>query len=269
MYHGRSKLNRSVHHVGTIDKVSFSRLQNFEKCKYMAKLMYIDKIPEPERPLPPGKTEHANDRGSRIHDAAEMFVRGGVELIPELHKFAPEFEDLRALFEIGQVQLEGEWAVNHNWDPVAWGSSDAWCRMKLDALVLEEDGKSARVIDYKTGKRHGNEIKHTEQGQIYQLATFLRYPDIEEITVEFWYTDLGQTDRKVYSRVQGTQYFHKYNNRLLAISTCTDFPPNPNPFSCRWCPYRDGACEYGVSPNPNRSKRATDALKKAKQASRL
>jgi hypothetical protein len=49
--------------VDRISKVSFSRLQNFEKCKYLAKLMYIDRIPEPERPLPPGKTEHANDRG--------------------------------------------------------------------------------------------------------------------------------------------------------------------------------------------------------------
>jgi len=253
--------------MGTIDKVSFSRLQNFEKCKYLAKLMYIDKVPEPERPLPKGKTEHANDRGSRIHDSAEMFVRGGVELVPELIKFEDEFRELRSLFEKARVQLEGEWAVNLEWEPVSWASSDAWCRMKLDALVLSEDCKHARVIDYKTGKRQGNEIKHTEQGQIYQLATFLRYPDLEEITVEFWYTDLGETDIKDYTRLQGTQYFNKYNNRLLAISTCTDFPPNPNAFSCRWCPYNGNACEHGVSPNPNR--RAKDALRAARRQSKL
>ena len=63
---------------------SYSRLVDFEQCKLRAKLKYIDRIPEPARPLPPGKTEHANDRGTRIHDAAERFVRGGVELIPEL-----------------------------------------------------------------------------------------------------------------------------------------------------------------------------------------
>jgi RecB family exonuclease len=251
----------------TIDKVSFSRLQNFEKCKYMAKLMYIDKIPEPERPLPAGKTEYANERGSRIHDAAEMYVRGGVELIPELHKFKAEFDELRTLFEQGRVQLEGEWAVNLEWEPVAWGSHDAWCRMKLDALVLSENGTHARVIDYKTGKRHGNEIKHTEQGQIYQLATFLRYPELESADVEFWYTDLGETDIKHYSRVQGTQYFNKYNDRLLAISTCEEFPPNPNAFSCRWCPYNGNACEHGVTPNFNR--RAKDAMTRARKATRL
>lgn len=253
--------------MDTIDKVSFSRLQNFEKCKYLAKLTYIDKIPEPERPLPKGKTEHANVRGNRIHDAAEMYVRGGVERIPELDKFEAEFDVLRELFEKGRVHLEGEWAVTLEWEPTAWTSSDAWCRMKLDALVLSEDGTHARVIDYKSGKRHGNEIKHTEQGQIYQLATFLRYPALQEITVEFWYTDLGETDTKHYSRLQGTQYFSKYNDRLLAISTCTEFTPNPNAFSCRWCPYNGNACEHGVSPNPNR--RAKDALKRARQQSKL
>lgn len=253
--------------MDTIDKVSFSRLQNFEKCKYLAKLTYIDKIPEPERPLPKGKTEHANVRGNRIHDAAEMYVQGGVELIPELEKFEKDFIELRELFQLGQCFLEGEWAVTTEWEPTAWTSSDAWCRMKLDALVISEDGLHARVIDYKSGKRHGNEIKHTEQGQIYQLATFLRYPDLEEITVEFWYTDLGEMDVKYYSRLQGTQYFNKYNDRLLAISTCTDFPPNPNAFSCRWCPYNGNACEYGVSSNPNR--RAKDALSRARKQSKL
>jgi hypothetical protein len=196
-----------------------------------------------------------------------MYVQGGVELIPELKRFRTEFDELRELFKEKRCFLEGEWAVTLEWEPTAWTSNDAWCRMKLDALVFSEDKGHARVIDYKSGKRHGNEIKHTEQGQIYQLATFLRYPDLQDITVEFWYTDLGEVDTKQYSRLQGTQYFAKYNDRLLAISSCTDFPPNPNAFSCRWCPYNGNACEYGVSPNPNR--RAKDALIRAKKASRL
>src|SRR5690606_8448838 len=61
---------------------SYSRLTGLEQCALRAKLAYIDRIPEPERPLPPGKTEHANDRGTRIHLAAELFVRGEAELIP-------------------------------------------------------------------------------------------------------------------------------------------------------------------------------------------
>lgn len=253
--------------MNTINKVSFSRLQNFEKCKYLAKLTYIDKIPEPERPLPKGKTEHANVRGNRIHDAAEMFVQGGVEMIPELKKFEEEFLELRELYKIKRCFLEGEWAVTLEWEPTAWTSSDAWLRKKLDALVISEDGLHARVIDYKSGRRYGNEIKHTEQGQIYQLATFLRYPEVQNITVEFWYTDLGETDIKHYSRLQGTQYFEKFNKRFLEVTTCTDFPPNPNAFSCKWCPYNGNVCEHGVSTNPNR--RVKQAASKAKKRKTL
>ena len=251
----------------TINRVSFSRLQDFEKCKYLAKLKYIDQIPEPARPLPKGKTEHANERGNRVHDAAEMFVQGGVELIPELDKFGAEFYELRELYAQGRVRLEGEWAVDINWSPVAWASHDAWCRMKLDALVFSEDGKHARVIDYKTGRRIYNEVKHTEQGQVYQLATFLRHSQVEHITVEFWYTDLGETDIKEYSRKQGTQYFEKYNNRFLAVTNETDFKPNPNAFSCKWCPYLDGECKVGVKPQKKTSaKKSKNFLAEAKRA---
>ena len=225
-------------------------MTDFEKCRYLAKLKYIDRVPEPERPLPKGKTEHANVRGSRIHDAAELYVRGGVELAPELQSLKEDYDELRELYKQGLVELEGEWAVNTEWEPVSWSSANAWCRMKLDAFVKTSD-TTARVIDYKTGRRMGNEVKHTEQGQIYQLATFLRNPNLEHITVEFWYTDLDQKDIKQYSRAQGTAYFDKYMKRLTAVTTSDNFDPNPNAFSCKWCPYKGNVCEYGVTGVPN------------------
>jgi hypothetical protein len=241
--------------MSTIKTVSFSRLQDFEKCQHLAKLKYVERVPEPERPLPSGKKEHANDRGTRVHDAAELYVRGKVELISELEEFETDFDELKRLFAEGAVSLEGEWAVNRNWEPVAWASSDAWCRMKLDAMVRTSP-TSARVIDYKTGKRYGNEVKHTEQGQVYQLATFLRFPELEHIVVEFWYTDLGEKDFKVYTRAQGTSYFDKYDARFASVTECTEFKPNPNAFSCKWCPYKGNACEYGLTGVPNNSAQA-------------
>lgn len=188
-----------------------------------------------------------------MHEGGELFVRGGVELIPELHGFRDDFEELRSMYAAGDVTLEGEWAVTKDWTPVAWGSSDAWCRMKLDAFAKTSPA-TARVIDYKTGKRFGNEVKHTEQGQVYQLATFLRFPELEHITVEFWYVDLGEKDIKQYSREQGMAYFDKYHNRFSAMTDCTEFKPNPNAFSCKWCPYKGNACEYGITPAPSAGK---------------
>lgn len=225
---------------------SFSRVQDFEQCKFRAYLKYAMKIPEPERPLPPGKTEHANDRGTRIHDAGERFARGGIELIPELQKFKPEFERLKALYATGNVSLEGEWAMDRSWEPVVWASSDAWLRLKLDALVFLSPTEAV-AIDYKTGKRFGNEVKHNEQLQLYQLVTFLRYPKLETIHVELWYLDVDELVTVTYTRNQGLRFRRSFENRGNAMTTCTEFPPNPNIFSCRWCPYKGTEhCDKGV-----------------------
>jgi len=225
---------------------SFSRIQDFEQCKRRAKLKYLDKIPEPERPLPPGKTEHANDRGTRIHDAGERFARGGIELIPELQKFKPEFERLKALYAAGKVSLEGEWAMDRSWEPVAWASSDAWLRLKLDAMVMLSKTEAV-VIDYKTGRRFGNEVKHAEQTQLYQLVTFLRYPELETIHTELWYPDVDELATATYTRNQGLRFKRSFEQRGDAMTTCIDFPPNSNVFSCRWCPYKDTEhCDKGV-----------------------
>lgn len=227
---------------------SYSRLVDFEQCKLRAKLKYIDRIPEPARPLPPGKAEHANDRGTRIHDAGERFVRGGVELIPELKAFETEFHDLRNKYKHGMVSLEGEWAVNKDWEPVAWGDKDAWARIKLDAFVRLSK-THAVVIDYKTGKKFGNEIKHAEQTQLYQLAAFLRYPELETIDVELWYTDQDDLTHMKYTRSQGMRFFQNFNQRGIAMTSAEEFPPSPNVFACKWCPYGPrgtGDCDKGV-----------------------
>lgn len=234
-----------------INAWSHSRIVIFEQCKRRSELAFIQRIPEPERPLKPGQTEHANDRGARCHEAAEKFVRGGVELIPELGNFAPEFARLKELHGEGKASLEGEWAFDRDWKSVAWMSSDVWCRIKCDTVIfISED--TAVVIDYKTGKRFGNEVKHAEQMQLYQLGVFLRYPKIQKVIVELWYLDLDELNTMEYRRDQGMRYLEGFSKRGEAMTTCEDFAPNPNAYSCRWCPYKPterggtGHCSVGV-----------------------
>jgi hypothetical protein len=229
---------------------SFSRLSVFEQCKFRAKLAYVDKIPEPERPLPPGKLEHANDRGSRIHDGAEMYVRGKGPFLPEMEKFRPEFEALKRLFDAGKVSLEGEWGTNRNWEPCAWSGPETWQRLKIDALIFLSDYEAV-VVDYKSGGKFGKEVTHNEQCQLYQLVTFLRYPKLESITTELWYTDKDELTSHTYTRQQGLRFRSNWDRRGNAMTTATEFPANPNKYSCQWCPYKvgenkTGHCERGV-----------------------
>ena len=230
---------------------SHTRLSKFESCNFAAKLAYIDKIPEPERPLPPGKTEHANDRGSRIHDAAEKFVKGGVELIPELAKFKVEFHKARDLFAAGKASTEGDWAYTKDWEPVAWMSSDVYIRIKCD-LVVHRSSSDIVVVDYKSGRRFGNEIKHGEQMQLYVIGALFRFPKAKIVTTELWYIDQDELVPMTYTRDQGMRFVKNFERRLNKMTDAEDFPPNPNVFSCKWCPYKKkeqggtGHCQVSV-----------------------
>jgi hypothetical protein len=226
---------------------SHSKLGDFERCRFACKLKHLDRIPEPERPLPPGKSEHANDRGSRVHDSCEMYVSGqSDDLAPEaaLH-FGPELDLMRVLHEQGHVSLEGEWGMDKDWEVADWKS--AWLRLKLDAAVFLDD--EAVVIDYKTGRKFGNEVKHAEQLQLYALVTALRYPHIKRITAELWYLDQNETTRMTLTRDQALRFRLGFHKRGTALTTCDDWKPNPSRFVCKWCqygPWNGGQCEVGV-----------------------
>jgi CRISPR/Cas system-associated exonuclease Cas4 (RecB family) len=227
---------------------SFSKLGDFAKCKKYFWLKHEQKIPEPERPLPKGKTEHANDRGSRIHDNLEGYVRGDHDdLCSEAEKYFGVHADfLRVMFEDGLVELEGEWGMNKDWEIAPW--ANAWLRLKLDVLVHVSTDEAV-VIDYKSGKKWGNEVKHAQQLQLYALVTALRYPHLEMITTELWYIDTGETTSQTFTRAQALRFKRGFDINGTAIVNCVDFPSNPNKWSCQWClygPEHSGHCAEGV-----------------------
>ena len=231
-----------------ITSASYSRVVVFEQCKFRAMLQYDQKIPEPDRPLPAGKTEHANDRGTRIHTEAELFVTGKGPMTQGLRHFIPEFEKLQRLYAAGSVSLEGEWGHARDWEPCDWRS--AWLRMKLDALVHLSKTKAV-VIDYKSGAMFGNEVKHAEQGNLYVLAAFLRHPELEEVIVEFWYLDQNEITTRKFRRDQALRFKRSWDTRFNKMTTCDDFPASPSIYACRYCWYskREGGtghCERGV-----------------------
>lgn len=278
---------------------SHSKLTDFEQCKKRFWLKHDQRIPEPQRPLPTGKSEHANDRGTRIHLSCEDYVAGRIhELTWEADKhFGPQIDLLRTMHEDGLVHLEGEWGHDSDWSPWPWSGQwveldaetaktfadeygykleklkalperasrdsvyevkgkvwvwqDAWLRLKIDALVLHDD-KTATVIDYKTGRKFGNEMKHAEQLQLYQLATFSRYPQLETVYAELWYLDQDEVTSQRYDRTMGLRYRDKFTKRGDALLSCTSFPPNANVITCKWCmygPWGSNDCPAGVRPD--------------------
>jgi len=228
--------------LGELKAWSYSALKVFEECPYRSYIQKVKKIQEPSSP--------AADRGTQIHQEAEDYVKGELgELPASLSKFKNDFEQLRDLFAEAKVELEGEWGFDLEWNPCGWMEKSTWARIKLDALV-HEDEQSARVIDYKTGKKFGNEIGHSQQCLLYAIATFFRYPHIDFVQTELWYLDKGETTKKSFTREQAMQFAPGFHRRAIAMTTCEDFSPTPSKDSCRWCSYGKGdypECSWGVN----------------------
>ena len=219
---------------------SFSRLQTFESCKYRAKLQWLDKIADLQPKL-------AADRGTAIHQEAEDYVVGKSDFTHNLRFFKNDLTALAAHFAAGRVVCEEEWGFDTQWRVAAW--KGAWLRLKCDA-VCHLDAKHLVVIDYKTGKRFGNEIKHAEQLQLYAVCALLRYPEVEQVTCELWYFDQNELADFIMKRSQLAKYLKYFDQRGIALTTETEFKPNPNIHSCKYCPYqpsKQGDCKYGVS----------------------
>ena len=236
---------------GLIPTSSYSRVKDFEKCPYMLWLKAGEKRSQAHMDT------KAMDRGTMVHTAAENFVLGKGDLIPEMTKFGDYFKDLKVQYEAGGVVIEQEWGFDKDWQPTGYWDDNIWFRMKLDNFITKalDDEKgyiiSGRATDYKTGKKYGNEVAHNQQGQLYVLGSFLRYPTLESCDVDFKYLDHGVSSRpKSYTRQKAMKFLSSWTKRILAQTEATAFPPKANKITCKWCPFGPqngyGSCEWGV-----------------------
>ena len=227
---------------GPINAWSHSRLDSYERCPYSVYINGVKGIKEPQG--------EAAARGEAVHKSAEDFVKGDTEVFPpEFRHFEIELRRARELFAEGKAEVEGEWGFDWQWNPVGWMVPETWCRIKLDLLIWDSE-TSAKVVDHKTGRKTGNELKHKQQGILYAIGTFMRYIELEFLEVEFWYVDQAETMKATYTRAQALKFLPSFTKRGLALTTAEKFPPTPSPSACRFCTYGKGEfpeCKFGVN----------------------
>lgn len=230
-----------------IKRWSFSGLKLFEQCPYAAKLRYVDKLPSPEHT----DENHPLVRGSRLHQAAEDYITGKRNDLPKpLDKFADDYGHLREAYGENRVRVEEEWGYDCNLAETSWRDKSVWLLVKVDAIEFVDEG-AAVLVDLKTGKKYGNEVKHNQQGQLYAIAAFLRFPKLDSIRVEFWYPDQqGKKTSKYYDRQAIAKYLPRWIDKGVKVTTTTSFPPKPNCMNCKFCDYGvqtgTGECVYAV-----------------------
>lgn len=223
---------------GLVKAWSYSTLKKFEACPYAVYLGKVKKIP--------GEQGEAAKRGEAIHLEGEKFVQGELAEFPESYnRYKPELIELRDGYAEGNVYTEDEWGFTASYEPVSWQHPNIWLRMKLDAMQLLTQ-TVAKIIDYKTGQKFGNEMSHGQQLQLYSIATFIRNPFLEYIKAQCWYLDKNEPPlTHEYTRTEALKFRNRWTTRAVALTTATKFPPKPSRNNCRFCDYaKSGDCEW-------------------------
>jgi len=145
----------------------------------------------------------------------------------------------------GNASVEDEWGFSASYEPVAWRHPDIWLRLKLDALQFLSR-TVAKIVDYKTGQKFGNEMSHGQQLQLYAISAFLMHPFLEYIKAQCWYLDKNEPPlTHEYTRNEALKFRNRWTTRGVALTTATKFPPKPSRNNCRFCDYaKSGDCEW-------------------------
>ena len=226
--------------MAVIKAWSFSALRSYEECAYRFRLK------SEGAPRPP----YEENAGTVIHNEAEAFVKGEGPLTPALKRFEEEFQLEQELYAKGELSVEDEWGFDAEWRIASW--NDAWLRMKLDQFHHVPGEDHALIVDHKSGKSWGKELEHAQQGQIYTIAAFMRYPELQTVTAAFRYLKEGKQPSKTYFRdAKFDRLFERWTARAERMLTDDELLPKPNKSHCRFCDYGpneggSNACDWGV-----------------------
>jgi len=215
---------------------SYSRYADYKQCPAKFKFKYIDKLPDPGSP--------AMQRGSEIHTAAELVVRGAKKIPTELIGVKEQLEFLRK----AKATPEENWGFRSDWEWIGregWFGDDVWFRAKTDVRLLYDDD-TLLLGDWKTGKKY---FSNEEQIELFALAGFRRFPFVTEVDTRLWYTDVDPSEnevQRVYTPKELEAIQRDWTKRVVPMFRDRRFAPTPND-KCHFCPFskaKGGPCKF-------------------------
>lgn len=204
---------------------SYSALSTYEACPAQYKYSYLDDLPRESGPYA--------ERGTRLHSAAEDFLNGSNEMLPNDFKHV-----LKHMEELREKKAQAEAVVMATKD---WGitedKNEAWVKAIVDAHYLDGDDR-LRLVDFKTGRWYPD---HAKQLQLYAVLMFLKYPEVRRIDVSALYIDQGFYDsQNTYIRTMFEPLKADWERRAQVMYNDNDFLPTPSKNACNWCSYKAG-----------------------------
>lgn len=209
-------------------KWSFSRLKSFEQCP---RQFYYEKVLKQY----PVKETEAMRYGTAVHEAAEFFIRDGVEVPTKYGYIIPLLQKLQQ-FD-GEKLCEYEMGLTADLEPCATDAEDVWFRGIADLVILNKHKSEAKVIDYKTGKS----ARYADKGQLelMALAIFKHFPEIDTVKAGLLFVVCDKFVKDTYTRDQErdlwAKWLTKYSRMEKAYETDV-WNANPSGLCRKHCP---------------------------------
>lgn len=176
--------------------------------------------------------------GEELHKAAEEYVLG-TPLPPQFDFIKPTLDAL--MEKKGTKHVELRMALTKKLEPCEWTSSDAWVRGIADLLILDEESKTAWVVDYKTGNN-----KYPDRGQLELMAlmVFALYPSVNTVLSALLFVVKNSVVKHKVERSQEDALWWAYRERTARIEAShSNNVWNPKQSGlCPWCPVK--SCEF-------------------------
>lgn len=193
---------------------SMSKIKVLESCPLHFYLSYILKL----RHMNESQDTTARDLGTTIHYLLELMQDGHtiqeayeatelkyhsvigadnwpkiIDMLPSVRKFNRMMHDKDELMGFDYVEPEMKMAVNRNWEPVDFFSSDAYFRGVVDYMARH--GDQAIVVDYKKGGGGYLTKYHSPQLNSYLLLDYYCNGPFEEGTSYIYYVENAELSR--------------------------------------------------------------------------
>jgi len=213
---------------------SYSALDDFKNCP---RAYYEKKVAKSVKEEPSEQMIWGNKVHKHFEDR-QKFSTPLPEVLAEHEPFMQELEDLTKRPGV-TVYTEGKIALNKRLQPCGFFDKDVWWRGVIDWAA--HDGKTGRMVDYKTGKPH----QKYEQLAMFAIHLFTAAPTLQRVDVEFYWTKTQTSTAKSFERAKIAELWGLFTPDLKqyveAFKTDT-WQPRQSGLCAGWCPVKD--CEF-------------------------
>jgi hypothetical protein len=213
---------------------SYSSIKTFDQCP---KKYYHLKVAKDVKDTAGPEADY----GTQAHEAAEHYIKHGTPIPGKFKIMRPVVETLAQFPGEKHTELKlGVRKTDTGYEPCGFFDKDVWWRGIVDLLIT--NGKTAHMVDYKTGKN----AKYADMKQLDLMAgaVFVHYPEIIKVKSGLAFVVSNEFPKKTHTREHLDTYLSVFDNQLGQLEDAMDsgmWNAKTSPL-CGWCPVT--SCEH-------------------------